>query len=310
MGLLLLLSDSGFRGALDALGTGLESAWSAARRLRSAYNRLDPIIRVRRSSDNSESDFAGLGTKGEVDLAAVAAFCGAGDGQLTKIYDQSGNGRDFAQSSTTIQPIVCESGTALTEGGRLAPKYVAVTAHKMEVASSTSFYPFLHTTGGSVFVVSKASDTAAVKAILVTNNGGTANDGFLLTRDASERVLWQSTRLTGPASGSSVFDTSTNGSTSHSILAITVDPDNATAANRLFGWENGTALTGFVNAQTGTPNSVASSTFNLRMGDYNTLSSPFDGSIQEVVIFSNVVSTADRQALQTNQGSFYGITVA
>jgi hypothetical protein len=312
MGLLLLMGNSGasFTGALDSLGSGLESAWSMARRVRSAYASTSPIVRVRRSSDGAQQDFGGSGATGAVDSAAVAAFCGAGDGFLVTVYDQSGNGRNFTESTEARQPIVCESGVAVTEGGRLAAKYVASTIHRMTVATSTTLYNFLHTTGGSLAVVSKANDTAAGKTILNTNNGATASAGFNFTRDASERVFWQSTRLTGPASGSSVTDTSTNGSAAHTILTLTVDPDNATAADRLFGWQNGTALTGFVNASTGTPN-VENAANDLTMGVYpNVTTSPFDGTIQEIFIYSEILSTANRRSIEANQGTFYGITVS
>lgn len=70
------------------------------RLLKSTYD--GPLVRVRRSSDSTEQDF---GTSlPAVNWSAVLAFIGAGNGFVTKWYDQSGNTRDFAQATAANQP--------------------------------------------------------------------------------------------------------------------------------------------------------------------------------------------------------------
>lgn len=71
-------------------------------RLSSTYR--GPLMRVRRSSDNLEADFA----VGQSDLnwGDIAGFVGGGTGFVSCWYDQSGNGRHFAQASASRQPQV------------------------------------------------------------------------------------------------------------------------------------------------------------------------------------------------------------
>lgn len=42
---------------------------------------------------------------------AIGAFCGASNGFVAKIYDQSGNGRDFTQATTTARPKIYDGAT-------------------------------------------------------------------------------------------------------------------------------------------------------------------------------------------------------
>lgn len=65
-------------------------------------------IRVRRSSDNTESD---IGFKnGVLDEDALLSFCGSGNGFIRTWYDQI-NTRHLLQTTTTAQPQIVFSGT-------------------------------------------------------------------------------------------------------------------------------------------------------------------------------------------------------
>lgn len=308
MGLLLLMGNS-FSGALDSLGTGLESAWSVGRRLRTAYT--GPIIRVRRSSDNAEQDFYGTGAGGAVSASAVAAFCGAGDGFLTTIYGQAGNSRNLTQSSTTIQPIVCESGVGVTAGGKLAAKFVAATAHRMSVASSTATYKFMHTTGGSVLWVASMNNTASAKRIINSNTATTVAGFSVGDNGGDERLNCFAGRISVagvPTNGSSISVSSTTSILGNHVGAAIFDPDNGTAASRFSGWINGTVIS-TANAATGTP-ADENATTDLTVGAAGSGSFSLDGTIQEMVLFSNLIATASRDLYESNAGTFYGITVA
>lgn len=96
---------------LSVVGTAAAGAWSISRRLASGYS--GSLIRVRRASDNGEDDF-GLTPAGVLNAAALASFCAATDGFITSVYDQSGNARDLAQATTTVQPQIVASGAVIT----------------------------------------------------------------------------------------------------------------------------------------------------------------------------------------------------
>lgn len=94
-----------FVGILDGL-SNIVGAYSV-RRLRVAYT--GALIRLRRSSDNAESDFGFL-ADGSLDAAAVSVWLGGGNGYATTWYDQSGNGRNLVQATADNQPLYVASG--------------------------------------------------------------------------------------------------------------------------------------------------------------------------------------------------------
>lgn len=96
-------------GLLDTY-TGATAAYSL-RKLRSTYN--GNAIRVRRSSDSTTLDI-GFNTNGTLNTTAMLAFVGAGNGFVTIWYDQSGNGYNLEQVTSTRQPQIVSSGSVLT----------------------------------------------------------------------------------------------------------------------------------------------------------------------------------------------------
>jgi hypothetical protein len=86
------------------------------RQLRTAYT--GAAIRVRRSSDNAEQDFGFSGN--DLDTASLLTFCGAGNGFITTWYDQSVNGNNATQVAASIQPRIVNSGSLVTENGKVA----------------------------------------------------------------------------------------------------------------------------------------------------------------------------------------------
>lgn len=97
----LLLDD--YPGAAAAYSLReLSTAWSG-----------QAVVRVRRSSDNTEQDF----TAAEVSDGTLATFCGVGDGFVVTWYDQSGNAHDANESTNTKQPQLVSSGSVILENG-------------------------------------------------------------------------------------------------------------------------------------------------------------------------------------------------
>src|SRR6476469_6318123 len=82
-------------------------AYSCFRRLRTAYS--GSAIRVRRSADSTEQDIGFVGRS--VDFASLASFCSGTSGFIKTWYDQSGNTRDLAMTTTANQPRIVNSGT-------------------------------------------------------------------------------------------------------------------------------------------------------------------------------------------------------
>ena len=79
------------------------------------------LVRVRRSSDNTESDFFQGSSPGDLNTTrggggtSLASWVGSNDGYVVTWYDQSGNGRNVTQTTTTEQPRIVSSGTIETQ---------------------------------------------------------------------------------------------------------------------------------------------------------------------------------------------------
>ena len=76
------------------------------RKLKTTYT--GPCVRLRRSSDNAESDFGFSGN--DLDSSAVTTWLNGATGYCVTLYDQSGNGGDVSQSSTFNQPTLTLNG--------------------------------------------------------------------------------------------------------------------------------------------------------------------------------------------------------
>ena len=144
-----------FVGPLDDY-SGAQGAYSVARRLLSSYS--GNLIRVRRSGDNTESDF-GPNLNGDLDSAAVVSFVTAGGGTqhgyVSVVYDQSSFGYNLIQSTAASQ-------LSIVTGGSLN------TLNSVPCAESTVDGQFMFTNTFSAYTGSTLS------AFLAGKFGGTA----------------------------------------------------------------------------------------------------------------------------------------
>lgn len=99
---------------LDVMAVSAARAYGT-RRLWAAH--AGSCLRVRRSSDSTEQDI-GFTASGDLDTAALLTFCGAGDGFVAKLYDQSGNLRDLTQATAANQAKLVTAGVVNVLGGR------------------------------------------------------------------------------------------------------------------------------------------------------------------------------------------------
>ena len=96
-----------FKGAISA---------HSIRKIRSSYS--GACLRVRRSSDNTELDIEFDGS-GNLNTSTLLAFVGAGDGYVTKWYDQSGS-NNMEQPVASRQLRIVSTGTLETLNGKPA----------------------------------------------------------------------------------------------------------------------------------------------------------------------------------------------
>jgi len=126
----------GFTGVLD-LYPNAAMAYSL-RKLRAAYS--GSAVRIRRSSDNAETDIGFL-ANGDFDSAAGVSFCGAGNGFITTWYDQSGNGTNAVNAVAASQPQIVASGVVITENTKPAIKSAPLATLNLLRATVTISQP-------------------------------------------------------------------------------------------------------------------------------------------------------------------------
>lgn len=101
-----------FSGVIDAMiaggGRAPRTAFSISHRLYSSYT--GPLFLLREASGGTTTPI-GYGADGLADEAAIAAHCGAANGTIVTLYDQSGNGADVTQATPARQPKIYDGAT-------------------------------------------------------------------------------------------------------------------------------------------------------------------------------------------------------
>lgn len=100
---------SGGGGGSGLLDDYTADVWAAygLRKLFGSYS--GPCVRVRRASDDAESDIGFDGS--DLDVAALASFVGSSSGFVKTFYDQSGGANHFSQTTSGTQPRIVNAGT-------------------------------------------------------------------------------------------------------------------------------------------------------------------------------------------------------
>lgn len=109
-------------------GYTVRGAFSRSERLYDNYS--GPLIRVRRSGDNTQLDIGFDPETNLLDVAALAAHCTTNNGFVTIVYNQDGSGNDLPQSASTArQPKIYDGATGTFVAGGLAVSEHVSTAN-------------------------------------------------------------------------------------------------------------------------------------------------------------------------------------
>jgi hypothetical protein len=139
-------------------------------------------IRVRESATNTEADI-GFTASGELDTTALLAHVGAGDGFVRTWYDQSGNGNNAQQITSTSQPKIVSSGSVITNNGYQVIQYDG-TNDNLGTSLTATGTMLMGGPDGSAFY-----DVAISGAYNLLPNATSADHPL----NESIRVIWNST---------------------------------------------------------------------------------------------------------------------
>jgi hypothetical protein len=246
---------------------------------------------VRRASDNAEQDIE-FDIEGNLNTGALAGFCSGTDGFVKVWYDQSGNGNDAEQTTTSDQPKIYDATEGvLTDNEKPAMQSTSQNGiHSSDPilqAGTTDFYAF------SVFSLNNNASFPSlwkVGAKSVFSNDNTAVSYF---NDRFETARLQYNDVTGDP------------------LASYATPLNL-GQQYLRGdvYERNTNLEIFIDASSVASTTAKNSDFTLQVDDvYGLLEARFGSSgtkMQEHVIWLSDQST-NRTGIETNINDYYSI---
>lgn len=269
---------------IDEIGV---SAWKARglRRLRSAYT--GPAIRVR-YTDNAEADIGFAAGTNDLDTTTLLAGASAhgGSAWIKTWYDQSGNGRDETQTTTTKQARIVNSDTLDTANS----KPVAVFSGAVYVDETST--PFLSQSAAcsSMAVYSSTGD------LLWSERSATTlmRFGFQYQNSADGKLSVRISNDTGTDLANFVGAT-----LPLNTLAQVSTIDTGTSARNLV---NGSGPVAVPYARTG----VFTTSFQT-FGGTNAFQL-MTGKVAELVQWSVALTDGQRAAGEVNQRDYYSIT--
>jgi|LakMenE18May11ns_1017448.scaffolds.fasta_scaffold9858133_1 hypothetical protein len=258
-----------FVGLLDTYPNA--AAAYSVRKLRTAYT--GSAIRVRRSSDNTETDIGFSGAN--LDTSSLTSFCSGTNGFVTTWYDQSGNARNATQTTASNQPKIVNAGSVLVDANgkpRIQGNQSSTTNLSTTFSSSQPTTIF-----GVVNYTSLTSPTIYPYAVDLASSGNIVVIGY-----------YNGAFIDGGASLYSTVSISTNTNyLSYGLL-------NTTSSEIAI---NTTLTTG----NAGTANPSAIKMFNARGND-----AVLNGFLSEVIIYPSNQST-NRTGISTNINTYYAI---
>jgi hypothetical protein len=267
---------------LDELATPPVAAYSL-RRLRAGYT--GPAVKVRRSTDNAESDI-GFTVGGDLDVPAVLAFAGSGSAFVSQWHDQGTAAHHAVQAIAAAQPRIVNASLIVTRGGlpaiqSLAGSNSGFASPMLGIAESQP------RTVCAVFGVDQSVNNAE---LFGTDTGHIVDFG---TFNGANRVRFRSSPSGEVYSGPGTWP----------ISATPAIASFDGLANRTKAWRNGG---GVLNSAT-----VA---FAWRMDTLLILQSSLPGrgligSLQEFVIFAAALPEPERVVMARNQSAYYGVAV-
>jgi len=270
--------------------TGAAAAYSL-RKLRTAYT--GAAIRVRRSSDNTETDI-GFNGGGGLDTTTLTTFVGVGNGFIVNWYDQSGNSRNLSTfAPNTTQPKIVSSGVIETVNSK-----PAILGDGVDDILANSVTPYNIPVTYSMFAV-------AYKGTQTSNSSTTPRPFFAGADGTTNGVPYLGTAYLGSANQNKYYIGIIGGGT----IVNSVDWNNATtilAYNKMNGGSG--AVVGINgNSTTGTlANIQQAGNYLCVFGNYNIGVRRFAGKIPELILYASD-QTSNRTGIESNINSYYSI---
>lgn len=244
-------------------------------------------IRVRRSSDNAETDIGFV--DGYLDVVSLLSFVGAANAYIVTWYDQSGAGRNVSQATSGFQPQLVSLGTILTLNGKPAAQFNGTSSSLGSGSGAT----LVTGTGWTSLAVAMSNNAVSAGCVLGQDQGNPARVAHYL-RFAPSAV--ETIGFNGSGSGSPTTDAGV----SYTFLAQNIIVSQLSSNNLEVFLNN--SLTNGPTAHVGQA-TIAPPFF---VGTRNGSSTYLLGSIQEIIHYA-FDNSANRAGVLSNMNSYYGV---
>jgi hypothetical protein len=255
--------------------------------------------RVRRASDNAETDIGFVGN--DCDFAAILAFAPSQACTLVRTYNQGtgGSGYDIFQTNAAAQPTIIAAATLnqITEdaNGNKSPRFF-LTTHRSMSFDVKDF--FKNKAIGTTMVVYDNSVTSLRDVLFFSSGTNTGTTRYLVTdsRATASRHSLYSRRL--DADTTSILTAGSNFATGVKQRTDIVDWGNSDAFIRRNGAQVASSTSHGTSGNTSNTDSLAAIVGTIGAGTVD--------NITEILAFNTDVS-ADLVAIEANQISRYVI---
>ncbi|MFY7964597.1 MAG: arabinofuranosidase catalytic domain-containing protein, partial [Chitinophagaceae bacterium] len=231
-------------------------------------------------SDNNATQNIGFTAGGDLDTAALKTFVGSNNGFISIWYDQSGNARNVTQTNASKRPAIINAGVIYRRGGKPTVFFDGTDDGMLFTGTD-----YITTNGFTVNLVAGSNSAStstrrAVQGNSITNNWlvgpyTNAHTWFAGGFNHLNATAWSTTqveRFTVTQNNSGLNGSFRNGS------SIATDQNKSTVPGTLcFGAEGGFA-------------------------------EPLNGFISEVVSFTSVLNTTDRQSMDASEAAYYVVS--
>jgi hypothetical protein len=268
------------------------------RLLRSAYT--GNAIEVR----NDSGTHLDIGfVDGELDTATLLTHCGAGNGTVSKWYDQSGNGYDAGQTTVENQPQIVSSGSVILDNGKLTIKFNG----NSDFLNLSNYANLFNNVGyANIFNVSKFSTSTALVTLFFASTGGNANNrARIIFGVFQDNKLYTGGRRLDTDIGylqSSTGTISDNSQYLQSSIISYADSDLRQYVNGILDGEN---LNFQTDGNTDATNSENLNSLDITIGSLGT-ANYYNGFLQEMIIYTSDQSS-NRTGIEDNINSHYNI---
>lgn len=220
-----------------------------------------------------------------------------GGNLVSAVADRSGQSVTFTQVTGANQPLWVESGM------NGCPILRGDGTDYLLSGNQT----WTGITGATIFVVAKLT-AAGTYYFTTKGTAGSANAGPGCGYLNSDKFL---SALADDAANYSFGETAAGvPQDSPFVLTVQVDATQASAGGAEHAiWVNGTSQTVTLNSSTGAPANMDGASLYGLLANANT-TFPMVGDLAEVIYYDNLLSAANRQAVERALGARYGITVA